>query len=305
MAIKLMKKDQSCHMRSGKSKEEEEVVEEGESEGRDYTLTEEIVQEILGPVDDTECAVGGALQRLATPLSYIVLSSAAALVQGMFYTFANATLSTIERRFRLPSKVSAFVTTGNDLVQLFLGIPLAYAAGRGHRPRWLALSMLGAAAACLLATSPHFIFGAGDLASSVTQNDLTAANKGLCRGQQEGKEAAGAGGGAESNSSCTEGGGDISTEQYAVVTLHLLAQVLAGVASLMYYTIGHTYLDDAVTKDKVPIFLAISGGFRILGPVCAYSLASWCLSMWVDPSLEPPLPPRHPQWIGEIGRAHV
>lgn len=71
---------------------------------------------------------------------------------------------------------TAFVTTGNDLAQVFLGIPLAYAAGRGHRPRWLALSMLGAASACLLAASPHFIFGPGDLASSVTQNNLTIAN---------------------------------------------------------------------------------------------------------------------------------
>ncbi|XP_045136417.1 solute carrier organic anion transporter family member 74D-like isoform X2 [Portunus trituberculatus] len=262
----------------------------GEDEGREEALTEDLIQDILGPEDNTLCGVGGvrggALQRLATPLTYLVLSSAAALVQGMFYTFANATLSTIERRFRLPSKVSAFITTGNDLVQLFFGIPLAYVAGRGHRPRWLALSMLGATAACLLATSPHFIFGPGDTAAAVTQ-DLTPSGKGLCT-----KEGSGG------NSSCGAEGVAINTEQYTVVTLHLLAQVLAGLASLMYYTVGHTYLDDAVRKDKVPLFLAISGCVRILGPVCAYSLASWCLSMWVDPSQEPPLPPRHPQWIG-------
>lgn len=262
----------------------------GESDGQEVALTEDLIQDILGPEDDTQCGVGGArggaLQRLATPLTYLVLSSAAALVQGMFYTFANATLSTIERRFRLPSKVSAFITTGNDLVQLFFGIPLAYVAGRGHRPRWLALSMLGATVACLLATSPHFIFGPGDAAAAVTQ-DITPSGKGLCTGQ-----------GSGGNASCGGEGVAINTEQYTVVTLHLLAQVLAGLASLMYYTVGHTYLDDAVRKDKVPLFLAISGCVRILGPVCAYSLASWCLSMWVDPSLEPPLPPRHPQWIG-------
>uniref|UniRef100_A0A0P4W833 Solute carrier organic anion transporter family member n=1 Tax=Scylla olivacea TaxID=85551 RepID=A0A0P4W833_SCYOL len=271
---------------------EEKVMQEeggGEDEGREEALTEELIQDILGPEDDTQCVGGardGALQRLATPMTYLVLSSAASLVQGMFYTFANATLSTIERRFRLPSKVSAFITTGNDLVQLFFGIPLAYVAGRGHRPRWLALSMLGATVACLLATSPHFIFGPGDAAAAVTQ-DLTPSGKGLCMGQESG-----------GNSSCGAEGVAINTEQYTVVFLHLLAQVLAGLASLMYYTVGHTYLDDAVRKDKVPLFLAISGCVRILGPVCAYSLASWCLSMWVDPSQEPPLPPRHPRWIG-------
>uniref|UniRef100_A0A0P4VY22 Uncharacterized protein n=1 Tax=Scylla olivacea TaxID=85551 RepID=A0A0P4VY22_SCYOL len=91
---------------------EEKVMQEeggGEDEGREEALTEELIQDILGPEDDTQCVGGardGALQRLATPMTYLVLSSAASLVQGMFYTFANATLSTIERRFRLPSKVS-------------------------------------------------------------------------------------------------------------------------------------------------------------------------------------------------------
>lgn len=200
----------------------EEKQEEKESDGREV-LTEELIHEILGPEDDTQCGVGrvrgGVLQRLATPLTYLVLSSTAALVQGMFYTFAGATLSTIERRFRLPSKVSAFITTGNDLVQLFLGIPLSYVAGRGHRPRWLSLSMLGATAACLLAASPHFIFGPGDIAAAATQDDHTTAYEDLCRRQEEE-------GVPRGNSSCTneDAAVAINTEQYTVVALHLLAQ---------------------------------------------------------------------------------
>ena len=31
--------------------------------------------------------------------------------------------------------------------------------------------------------------------------------------------------------------------------------MFAGVASLLYYTIGYSYLDESVPKEKVPIFL--------------------------------------------------
>lgn len=53
------------------------------------------------------------------------------------------------------------VTTGNDVIQLLLAIPLTFVAGRGHRPRWLALGMLGAVLGCFLASVPHFLFGSG------------------------------------------------------------------------------------------------------------------------------------------------
>ncbi|XP_042209705.1 solute carrier organic anion transporter family member 1C1-like isoform X2 [Homarus americanus] len=261
--------------------EEEEVV-----------LTSQLVEDILGPEEHTQCGLGtvrgGTLQKLATPVTYLVISSVVALVQGIFYTYANATLSTVEKRFRLPSKISGLVTTGNDVIQLVLALHISFLAGRGHRPRWLALSMLCAALGCLLAAIPHFIFGAGDLVSLQQDNTNSThpPSKELC------------GFSDNSTSSCETDMAAIGAEQYTVVTLQLLSQMLAGFASLMYYTIGYTYLDEAVSKKRVPIFLAVSGSMRILGPVCGYSLASWALSHWVTPSLTPDLHPRHPRWVG-------
>lgn len=48
--MKPVEKNQPCPMGSEKGREEEE----GESEGREFTLTEEMVHEILGPVEDTQ-----------------------------------------------------------------------------------------------------------------------------------------------------------------------------------------------------------------------------------------------------------
>ena len=37
---------------------------------------------------------------------------------------------------------------------------------------------------------------------------------------------------------------------------------------------------------------------RIFGPVAAMIIASWSLSMWIDPWLTPNITPKHPQWVG-------
>ncbi|KAK3870976.1 hypothetical protein Pcinc_023849 [Petrolisthes cinctipes] len=278
-----------------------------DSEG-DFLLTPELVQRILGPEEDTQCGVGalrGAwwLQRLANPITYLLLSSVVALVQGIFYTYANATLTTVEKRFHLPSKVSALVTTGNDVIQLVFAVPLTFMAGRGHRPRWLALGMIGAVVGCLFASLPHFIFGSGHTTTSsstttTTTTTISLQNASVLQVQNNMLCA------TESNmsSECSEGeesSSEFGVQQYTIVSLHLIAQMLAGLASLLYYSVGYTYMDDAVSKDKIPVFLAVSGCVRILGPVCGYSLAAWTLSMWVSPSQTPPhIQPRHPHWIG-------
>lgn len=259
------------------------------------TLSKSMEDDILGPEENTRCGIGPChgpyLQILAHPATYLVVSSLVALVQGVYFTYSNATLSTVEKRFGLNSRISGFISTGNDVVQLFLSLHISYFAGKGHRPRWLAAGMFLAAFGSVLAASPYFIFGSGD--SSTIPNNYTGEEKTesleMCVGRN--------------NSSTVQSTCDSDTlastgEQISVVTVQFIAQMLCGVASLLYYTVGHSYLDEAVSKEKVPIYFALSGCLRLLGPVCGYSLASMSLQHWVDPTQSPNIPPRHPRWVG-------
>ncbi|KAK7075238.1 hypothetical protein SK128_013125 [Halocaridina rubra] len=264
-----------------------------------------IEEDILGPVEDTLCGLGKIrsryLQKLARPVTYLVISSVVALVQGMFFTYSNATLSTVEKRFRLPSKVSGFTTTGNDLVQLFLSVHITYLAGQGHRPRWLAMGMIGASIGCVLAATPHFIFGEGDSTlspSTHTEHQQANAAQFITNGNISDSSGLFCQSVNSSIDDCYKDTAHVGTEQYTVVILLLIAQMLAGFASMLYYTVGYSYLDEAVCKDRVPLFLAVSGSLRILGPVCGYSMAAWSLSYWVNPLQPPSLSPTHPGWIG-------
>lgn len=98
------------------------------------TLTKSMEDDILGPEENTRCGIGSCrgpfLQTLAHPATYLVVSSIVALVQGVYFTYSNATLSTVEKRFGLNSQISGFISTGNDVTQLFLSLHISYFAGK-------------------------------------------------------------------------------------------------------------------------------------------------------------------------------
>lgn len=57
---------------------------------------------------------------------------------------------------------------GNDISQLFVSVVLSYYAGKGHRPRWIALGVYTVVAFCLMNALPHFLYGPGLDALSLT-----------------------------------------------------------------------------------------------------------------------------------------
>jgi len=59
--------------------------------------------------------------------------------------------------------------TGNEMSQIIFSLVLAYYGGRGHRPRWMAAGVLISAASCFVLASPHFFYGPGSDALSLTE----------------------------------------------------------------------------------------------------------------------------------------
>lgn len=52
---------------------------------------------------------------------------------------------------------------------LFISAILAYYAGKSHRPRWIGFGLLTTVIFCCLTALPHFLYGPGDQALSLTQ----------------------------------------------------------------------------------------------------------------------------------------
>lgn len=83
--------------------------------------------------------------RFANQTSYVVLYGLVGCIFSMTYAYFNGTITTIEKRFKIPSKNTGIISVGNDISQMMVSAVLSYYAGRGHRPRWIGFGNFGKA----------------------------------------------------------------------------------------------------------------------------------------------------------------
>jgi Na+/melibiose symporter-like transporter len=83
-------------------------------------------------------------------------------------SYFNASISTMEKRYKIPSKNMGIISVGNDVSSLFLSAFIAYYGGKSHRPRWISIGLFCIVLYCLITALPHFLYGAGNEALSLT-----------------------------------------------------------------------------------------------------------------------------------------
>lgn len=136
---------------------------------------------------------------------------------------------------------------GNDISQLFASVILSYYAGRGHRPRWMALGMCSVVLFCLLTALPHFIYGAGSDALSLTAEHRTSdQNAAIQALERERKKALC----YHENSTASQCETEVGN--YSPQLILFTAQFISGFGGSLYYTLGVSYMDDNIKKSKTP-----------------------------------------------------
>ncbi|XP_035719579.1 solute carrier organic anion transporter family member 74D-like [Vespa mandarinia] len=251
--------------------------------------------------DDTSCGIwclrGPTLQRFANKKAYVFLYGILGCIFSASYAYFNGTITTIEKRFKIPSKTTGLITVGNDISQLFVSVVLSYYAGRGHRPRWIAFGIYTVVLFCCLTMLPHFLYGPGEDALMLTKeyggkfqnpDNNTITNlipdkyrKFLCLGKD--------GRGQE----CED-----TDNNFAPQVLLFIAQLVSGVGGSLYYTLGVSYMDDNIQKSKTPALISFSYFLRMLGPAIGYGLASFALKFYISPTLTPTITTQDPRWLG-------
>ncbi|XP_017774169.1 PREDICTED: solute carrier organic anion transporter family member 5A1-like [Nicrophorus vespilloides] len=247
--------------------------------------------------DETTCGFwvfrGSFLQPFANKKAYVFLYGILGCMFSASYAYHNGTITTLEKRFKIPSRTTGIITIGNDLSQLMVSMVLSYYTGGKHKPRWMALGLYTVVIYCLLTALPHWLYGPGEDALSLTeefgavQNDNATielqelvSRKALCQANQTATECE------------TETGG------YAPAIIFFLAQFISGIGAPLFYTLGVSYMDDNIKKSKTPALISVSIFLRMLGPAMGYTLASFCLNLYISPSLTPTITNRDPRWLG-------
>lgn len=106
--------------------------------------------------------------RFANKKVYVLLYGVVGCIFSATYAYFNGTITTIEKRYKIPSKNTGIISVGNDISQLFISAVVSYYAGKGNRPRWIAVGLYTIVLFCLLNALPHFLYGPGDDALALT-----------------------------------------------------------------------------------------------------------------------------------------
>lgn len=107
--------------------------------------------------------------RFANKKVYVFFYGIAGCLSIATFAYFNGTVSTLEKRFKIPSRNTGIISVGNDLSTVFLTAALSYYAGKKHRPRWIAFGLYTSALFCFLCVLPHILYGPGQQALSLTK----------------------------------------------------------------------------------------------------------------------------------------
>lgn len=101
--------------------------------------------------------------------SYTFLFGAAGCFYSASFRYFNGTITTMEKRFKIPSRNTGIISSGNDISQVFASILLTYYASGKNKPRWMSYSLYAIALYCLMSAMPHFLYGPGKDALQLTE----------------------------------------------------------------------------------------------------------------------------------------
>ncbi|GLG94711.1 Solute carrier organic anion transporter family member [Gryllus bimaculatus] len=262
---------------------------------QEHELLEELYRE--HPLtDDTSCGIGPCrapwMQKFANKKAFVFLYGLLGCIFSASHAYFNGTITTLEKRFKIPSRTTGIISVGNDISQLLVSVFISYYAGRRHRPRWIALGIYTVVLFCVLTALPHALYGPGEDALALTLEhggvvDRNLSLELLSREKQKTlcKPEGGVG--------CEEEDGN-----YSPVILLFVANFVSGIGGSLYYTLGVTYMDDNIKKSKTPALISFSYFIRMLGPAIGYSLASVCLKLYISPTLTPTIKTDDPRWLG-------
>ncbi|KAJ9590578.1 hypothetical protein L9F63_016347 [Diploptera punctata] len=249
--------------------------------------------------DETRCGFGNFhpdwLQKLASKKSYVLLYGLIGMFDIALGTYFVSTISTVEKRFKLPSRATGMISAAWDFGGLFSNLTLSYLGSKGHKTRWVAAGILLAGLSCYLRLVPHLVLGPGQDALELTTEyqdmyHITHNTTGNQTNEYSGKQMC--------KSEMPEEDCSVGSISVLPVTMFVVSAFLLGIGTSMYYTLGITYMDDNVRKNKTPLLLAIWHCLRMLGPTLGFLFGSYALTLYVDTSLHPTIASDDPRWIG-------
>ena len=239
-----------------------------------------------------DCGYFACKPACAQPLASIkvfvfLLSLLVILQQSLSSGYLNSVITTIEKRYEIPSSVSGIIASMYEIGNVFTVIFVSYLGSRRHIPAFIGVGAIVMGFSSILFSLPHFLsdsysstfaFGTNITDENICQisgyskqksvldqfhlgslDPLLDPDKGLSspplapHNQQFNRE-----------DNCIK---ETSWSAAFPIFIFMLAQLLLGCSGSPIFTLGTTYIDDHVKRDTASVYLGVIYSMVAFGPV--------------------------------------
>jgi organic anion transporter polypeptide len=204
--------------------------------------------------DDDSCGIfcfkPKWLQKYANPKIFLLDFSLIAIIRAAYFTYQISVMSTLEKRYAFPSKVSALILIADNLSGMIVSPIIGYIGTKIHGPRLIGGGMILVSLSCILSGMPYFVYGPGThlLHQALPSRSLFNKSKiELCDSHLE------------------ECGNEEKPFEMGAYAFLCIASFINGLGYTAFWTIGIPYIDDNVKKKNSPLYL--SKFFQTLVPL--------------------------------------
>ncbi|XP_025831516.1 solute carrier organic anion transporter family member 5A1-like [Agrilus planipennis] len=227
------------------------------------------------------------LQKYAGIKSFVLLLSfLVTLQQALSSGYINSVITTIEKRFEIPSGLSGLVASSYEIGNVITVIFVSYLGSRRHIPVWIGVGTVIMGIGSIIFMIPHFTSeeNFGSTIANITDENMCRVVSVREQDIDLGRFSPGLSSPplAPHNNlrgdNCIQG----SPSTTGPVLLFVLAQLLLGCGGSPLFTLGTTYIDDHVRADSSSIYIGCMYSMAAFGPVLGFLLGAYMLSFHMD-----------------------
>ncbi|KAM3967710.1 organic anion transporting polypeptide 30B isoform 1-T2 [Aphomia sociella] len=254
---------------------------------REKEKPRQLFPEILDiPHDTRDCGILSwrplFIQRFSSIKVFVFfLSFLVTLQQALSSGYINSVITTIEKRFEIPSSLSGLIASSYEIGNVITVIFVSYLGSRRHIPVWIAVGAVIMGIGSLVFVLPHFI---AEVNSETLMNNKSDDN--ICRlpralDQDMGGLGRLSQGLPPSNlrpDNCIKS----TPSTFMPVMVFVVAQLLLGCGGSPLLTLGTTYVDDHVRPESSSMYIGCMYSMAAFGPVLGFLLGAYLLSFHMD-----------------------
>lgn len=226
------------------------------------------------------------IQRFARIKIFVLLLSLLVMMQQALSSgYINSVITTIEKRFEIPSSYSGLIASSYEIGNVITVIFVSYLGSRRHIPVWIGIGAVIMGIGSLVFMVPHFTGEPNPGIAIKNKSSDNICKSALVRDQDMdlGRLSSGL-----SNQplaphtlredNCLEG----KASTTGPVLLFVLAQLLLGCGGSPLFTLGTTYVDDHVRTESSSMYIGFMYSMGAFGPVVGFLLGAYLLSFHMD-----------------------